>query len=308
MAMAARHTAASRAIQPLLFSRRFATATSRSLLAAAWRDVEQRKTRPLIREPQLPILLSALASPSEVAAMEAHPLAVEGGVDIIAVRARMLDAWLDKPTWPPLRTTRRQTVLLGAGADTRVYRLGFSRFVHTVFEVDADAALLHKKHAALQAAGFAPRCEVRLIGADASDTSALEAALTSAGFDPSLPTRWLAESALEQLPPPRHQPLFEFFSAMGGTAGSGVAAQVLEPSYSAHVSAVLAAAPAAPPPVPPPFAPLATTVDDALEALRGAGWTEARAMRHGDLQETTGRATHPGFAIVFADADVLTAE
>ena len=33
--------------------------------------------------------------------------------DTLAIRTRAIDAWLEKPSWPPVRTTRRQGVLLG---------------------------------------------------------------------------------------------------------------------------------------------------------------------------------------------------
>lgn len=280
-----------------------------SLLVAAWRDLEQRSAdRPLINDLQAPHLLAALATSDEITAMHNHPLTTRGGVDILAVRTRMLDSWLERPSWPPLRTTRRQTVLLGAGMDSRAYRLGFSRYVHTVFEVDADVDVLRAKHEALTAAGYSPRCRVELVGADVADAAGLERGLLAAGFDPSLPTRWLAEGLLEYLPPPAHAELFRLASRLGGTAGSAIAAQVLEPAFAEHVQSVMAsAAPEGAPPAALPYAQLGS-VGDTLGALRAAGWENVRSTDHAELRATTGRDTHPGFHLVYADADPLTAD
>ena len=261
-----------------------------------------------MRDPQAPHLLNAFLTPEEISEIDAHPLTAQGGVDILAVRTRMLDSWFDRPTWPPLRTTRRQMVLLGAGMDSRVYRLGFSRYAHTVFEVDADVEVLRAKHAALAAAGFEPRCKVELVGADVGDPAGLERALLAAGLDPTLPTRWLAEGLLEYLPPTAHAGLFQLASRIGGTAGSSIAAQVLEPSFAEHVLAVMAsAATDGSPPASLPYKQLGP-VDDTLGALRAAGWENVRSLDHTALRETTGRDTHPGFHLVFADADPLTAD
>lgn len=286
------------------------TATQRtSLLVAAWRDAEMRlNARPLCHDPYASVLLQAFATPDELAAWESHPLGLNGGVDILATRTRLMDSWLERPTWPPVRTTRRQTVLLGAGMDARPYRMGFSRYVHTIFEVDADVAVLEAKHAALEAAGYEPRCTVKLVGADVSDTRAVEAGLEAAGFDPRLPTRWLAEGLLEYLPPTSHPALFEMCHRLGGAAGSGIAAQALEPPFGDHVRKVLRGdgsssdAPAA-----LPYEKL-VPIDETLAQLRDAGWRSVRGMRSDDITEATGRSVPEGYNLVFAEADPLTAE
>ena len=112
-------------------------------------------------------------------------------------------------------------MLLGAGMDTRPFRLGFGRYAHTVFEVDGDEALLYAKHEALAGAGFRPRCAVKLVGADTSDASAVEGALSAAGFDPRVPTRWVLES---EQPCDTHEArhaLYTLACTMGAVAGSG---------------------------------------------------------------------------------------
>jgi methyltransferase (TIGR00027 family) len=83
------------------------------------------------------------------------------------VRTRFLDNWLERPHWPPVRTTRRQVCLLGAGMDTRAYRLGLGSST-TIFEVE-DADLLELKHAVLAKAGHRPRSRVIPCAADTQD-------------------------------------------------------------------------------------------------------------------------------------------
>ena len=281
------------------------------LIAAVWRDLEQRcSPAPLIYDAQVSVLLSALLSKDERAALENHPLTAEGSsLDVCAVRTRLLDRWLEKPTWPPLRTTRRQTVILGAATDTRPYRFGFSRYVQTVFEVDPDDALLEAKHEAVAAAGFKPRCDVRRVGADLSNAASVEAKLDAAGFDPRLPTRWVAES-FESIPPQARSSLFALACRMGGTPGSGFAAQVLEPSFGELVASAVASASAsegvgAAAAALHEYEPLAP-VDATLGELQATGWTGVRAMRQAELAEAcVGRRTHEGFKLVFAEADPL---
>ena len=282
---------------------------SASLLFAAWRDLEQRKVSiPLLKDRHVPVLLQALTKPDELSHLESHPMTWKGGVDIVATRTRLLDTWLERPSWPPLRTTRRQTVLLGAGLDSRPYRLGFSRYVQTVFEVDADEAMLQAKHAALQAAGYEPRCGVKLVGADVRDMGAIESGLIASGFDPRLPTRWVAEGILEQLPATSHAGLFALCQRLGGVAGSGIAAQALEPAFGAHARAVLAEAGGASA-AEFPFEPDALVPrDETLGLLQTAGWTSVRGLGPTDIAEVTGRQPPEGYNLVFGDADPLTAE
>ena len=44
--------------------------------------------------------LSALLPEEELTQFQQHPLTEGGGVDILAVRTRLIDNWLDRPTWP----------------------------------------------------------------------------------------------------------------------------------------------------------------------------------------------------------------
>ncbi len=110
------------------------------------------------------------------------------------VRARFFDDWL-------CRAVRddggpRQAVLLGAGLETRAWRLDWPAGT-TLFELDR-AAVLDGKAAVLQAAGAVPACRRVAVSADLGGDWG--ARLVDAGFDPSAPAAWLAEGLLFYLP------------------------------------------------------------------------------------------------------------
>ncbi|OJZ67923.1 SAM-dependent methyltransferase [Mycobacterium paraffinicum] len=86
----------------------------------------------------------------------------------------------------------RQVVLLGAGFDTRAFRLGLADDT-TVFEVD-QAAVLKFKERVLARTGAVPDCARVSVVADLRQD--LSYPLRAAGFDPTQPTVWIAEGLL----------------------------------------------------------------------------------------------------------------
>lgn len=88
-------------------------------------------------------------------------------------------------------TTRRppQVVLLGAGLDTRAFRLPLDAGTR-VFEVD-HPEILEEKEAVLSRLRARPRCRREIVRADLADSWA--GALREAGFEPESPALWLAE-------------------------------------------------------------------------------------------------------------------
>ena len=88
---------------------------------------------------------------------------------------------------PHRRDVAEQVALLGAGMETRAYRLNLP--THTlVFEVD-HAGIFTAKNAVLE--GVNRRCRRREVNADLARD--WEPALMDAGFDPARRTVWLAE-------------------------------------------------------------------------------------------------------------------
>jgi len=114
---------------------------------------------------------------------------VPGATLPMVLRARFFDDWLRASF---ASGAPRQTVLLGAGLDTRAWRLLWP-MGSTVFEVDrADA--LEPKACMLDEVRAVPACRRIAVAADLE--RAWDAALLDAGFDRSRPTVWLAEGLL----------------------------------------------------------------------------------------------------------------
>lgn len=104
----------------------------------------------------------------------------------LPVRTRFFDDVLLAARWA------RQIVLLGAGMDTRAYRLALP--AHTVvYEIDQPGSLTAKDEI-LSGAGATPVCDRRTVEVDLRDD--WPAALRDSGFEPRQPTVWLAEGLL----------------------------------------------------------------------------------------------------------------
>lgn len=89
----------------------------------------------------------------------------------------------------------RQIVVLGAGLDTRPFRLQWPAQVN-VYEIDCPEVLDFKSDR-LQI--HQPNCRLHWIGADLSDIHTWTTKLFEAGFTPNMPTIWLAEGVLMYL-------------------------------------------------------------------------------------------------------------
>ncbi|MEV6618429.1 class I SAM-dependent methyltransferase [Streptomyces sp. NPDC051051] len=108
------------------------------------------------------------------------------------LRTRVLDDFLLRS----VRTGARQVVLLGAGLDTRAFRLDWPSDC-VVFEVDR-AGVLAFKHQVLTDLSADPK--VKRVPVPVDLRADWVAALTAAGFDPAAPSVWLAEGLLFYLP------------------------------------------------------------------------------------------------------------
>jgi len=91
----------------------------------------------------------------------------------------------------------RQGVLLGAGLDTRAFRLSFPAGFR-LFELD-QRGVLEFKDAVLGAQHAEPRCPRSAIAIDLRDDWAAE--LKAHAFESERPTAWVAEGLLPYLPP-----------------------------------------------------------------------------------------------------------
>ncbi|WP_216896266.1 SAM-dependent methyltransferase, partial [Nocardia alni] len=146
------------------------------------------------------------------AAWPVHPAQVPGGeanplwgrfARYFGLRTRVFDDYLIQQA----RTGTRQIVLLGAGLDTRAFRIDWPAG-QTIYELDR-ADVLAFKHAVLDAA---PTTTRRPIAADLAQDWARP--LLEAGFDPTAPTAWLIEGVLFYLPAAIEHSLFETLNAL----------------------------------------------------------------------------------------------
>ena len=136
----------------------------------------------------------------------------------IVLRTRYFDDFLQRVT---SENDIRQVVLLGAGLDTRAYRLHWPRDTQ-FFELDRSAVLDHKNQI-LEQMGAKPNCQRHTVNADL--TKPWEETLAKAGFDPHTPSIWLLEGFLFYLPVERITQLIDQvtqLSALGSWLGFDV--------------------------------------------------------------------------------------
>ncbi|MFF1868516.1 class I SAM-dependent methyltransferase [Kitasatospora herbaricolor] len=110
----------------------------------------------------------------------------------IVIRTRFLDDLLQQASASGIR----QVVLLGAGMDSRAFRMDWPEGTR-LFEVDT-AAPLDFKASVLRQEGAVARCERIPVAVDLRED--WPGALAAAGHDPAAPTAWIAEGLLIYLP------------------------------------------------------------------------------------------------------------
>lgn len=144
----------------------------------------------------------------------------------IVIRTRFYDDWLRDC----LDGGVRQVVLLGAGLDTRAWRMAWPEGVR-LFEVDLPEVLAVKGQQ-LQEAG-PPRAQRSVVAADLTGDWATP--LRAAGFDPAAATAWLAEGLLVYLDEKQAQHVLSTLTSLAAP-GSGFATERLG-SRAANVAA-----------------------------------------------------------------------
>lgn len=147
---------------------------------AAVRSREHARADRLVDDPWA----ERLAGETGAAWLADHP---EDSTVPIIIRTRFFDEFLEAAA-----AEVRQIVLLGAGLDTRAYRLALPPDT-TLYELE-QPEVLHRKDAVLEAMGAAPACTRHAIGADLREP--WEERLVARGFDPKLPSAWLLEGFL----------------------------------------------------------------------------------------------------------------
>lgn len=133
------------------------------------------------------------------------------------LRTRVLDDFvLDS-----MRAGSRQLVLLGAGLDSRAFRLDLPPG-SVVYELDTDGVLAFK-HGVLNGLSATPLATRRPIAVDLREDWA--GPLVEAGFDPTAASTWLAEGVLLYLPGDAERRLIATVDRFA-TAGSDLAFEI----------------------------------------------------------------------------------
>lgn len=178
-----------------------------SIWAAAARAVGAREPDPEMRNPDW--LAERLLGPEELALIQEHPLShamdqdyaeamqsieVASATQTLMVRTRFIDDKLERA----VRAGARQFVILGAGFDSRAYRLRALLQGVRVIEVDKPETQAHKKRRVQEAAGgIPPNLTYAAIDFRRDD---LGRVLADAGYDPALRTFFIWEGVTMYLP------------------------------------------------------------------------------------------------------------
>ncbi|GHE97243.1 class I SAM-dependent methyltransferase [Streptomyces fumanus] len=127
----------------------------------------------------------------------------------IVIRTKFLDDLLRRACASGVR----QVVLLGAGMDSRAFRMDWPEGTR-LFEVDTAAPLDFKASVLRQEQAVA-RCERITVAVDLRED--WPGALAAAGHDPASPTVWIAEGLLIYLPEDAVESLLARISALSAT-------------------------------------------------------------------------------------------
>ncbi|MFB7050387.1 MULTISPECIES: class I SAM-dependent methyltransferase [Streptomyces] len=195
-----------------------------ALLVAAARAIETHRPDSLARDVFAEHFV--LAAPAS-AGWPIHPRQVpEGDADPLwgrfaryfGLRTRVLDDFLMQSVHAG---GARQVVLLGAGLDSRAFRLDWPPGC-VIFEIDREEVLAFK-HQVLDGLSAAPKAARVPVPMDLRGDWA--GALPGAGFDPAAPSVWLVEGLLFYLPPAAETYLIDTVDRLS-RAGSALAFEV----------------------------------------------------------------------------------
>ncbi|MFE4968940.1 class I SAM-dependent methyltransferase [Streptomyces sp. NPDC056660] len=187
------------------------------------RALESERENALFRDPLAQAFATAgglgPSSPPQLPGDEAARRRRLGVAFSIVIRTKFLDDLLEQASASGVR----QVVLLGAGMDSRAFRMNWPEGTR-LFEVDTAAPLDFKASVLRQERAVA-RCERITVAVDLRED--WPGALAAAGHDPEMPTAWIAEGLLIYLPDDAVELLLARISAqsaagsrMGLTLGS----------------------------------------------------------------------------------------
>ncbi|MET7994506.1 SAM-dependent methyltransferase [Amycolatopsis sp. NPDC005232] len=159
----------------------------------------------------LDVDVSTAALPPLGPAREEHPSEFWKGLSgLFAGRTGFYDRYLTER----LAAGCRQVVLLGAGLDSRAYRLAFPADT-VVYELDSAQVLAFKERLVAEV-GAEPAVKRVAVAADLREDWRRE--LLAAGFDAGVPTAWMAEGLLMYFEPDQAD---AFLGEIGGLSAAG---------------------------------------------------------------------------------------
>jgi methyltransferase (TIGR00027 family) len=190
-----------------------------ALAVAAGRAVETSRPDPLVTDPFASALVVAArshldlptvwpAKPSEAPPLQ-QPLLLAS--IYIGMRTRFIDDFLQSEPGT-------QTVVLGAGLDTRAFRLHWPVGAK-VIEIDSANVLEFKAHV-MSRLSAKPGCELVSLPADLS--LPWREPLIAAGFDPGQPTIWVLEGLLPYLDAASQRAVLEEVAALSAPGSRAV--------------------------------------------------------------------------------------
>jgi methyltransferase (TIGR00027 family) len=268
---------------------------------AAARAQESRRPDHLFKD----TLAELFAGAEGQAMLEKSQLASGGPNPYLPVRTRYFDNFLQDAV-----QQHTQVVLLGAGFDTRAYRLPLPSHIH-LFELDS-AELLREKAQLLAISAAQPRCSRHPVAANLTgDDWARE--LLAAGFASERSSVWLAEGLFYYLPAPAVAALLRRARTLSA-AGSQLLADIFgtgllgQPALQAYLRWLEQQG------LSPPFCH-----DDPAALLAPCGWAQVQLTlpgspraNYGRFPAATGQAAAPQggdpnrsyFVSAYAQADI----
>jgi methyltransferase (TIGR00027 family) len=202
-----------------------ANVAATALFVAAVRARENERGNPLFRD-ELSSLLAGSEGRAWLAESEANPESNyhRDSFPYLEVRTRYFDDWLRQAV---RERKASQVVLLGAGMDTRAFRLAWPEKLQ-LWEVDTPE-LFSLKEARLQSAGVRGGCDRIVVKADLTSGDWV-GSLLDRGFKKSRPTVWLAEGLFEYLTAAEVERILEGAASVS-SAGSRFGAEIISEDY-----------------------------------------------------------------------------
>lgn len=201
-----------------------------ALFVAAVRAREATRPSPLFRD-GLSAVLAGREGLAWLAKSDSDPSSNYrlGSFPYLEVRTRFFDDWLLNSVREARAT---QVVLLGAGMDTRAFRLTWPQDLE-LYEIDSPE-LFSIKERRLQSVGASPSCGRVVVTSDLT-SKGWTRRVVDAGLSKDLPTTWLAEGLFQYLTASQVRGILSSAASVS-PRGSRLGAEVISKRYFSSAS------------------------------------------------------------------------